>query len=68
MLLTSPEVAARICKSVSWLNHARQTGVGPRYLKVGHQVRYRPEDVDSWLEAQARTRVWDFEAATAEVA
>ena len=63
VLLISKEVAARIRKSVSWLNHARQMGTGPRYLKIGHQVRYRPEDVDAWLEEQARTRVWDFEAA-----
>ena len=63
MLLTSKEVAARIRKSESWLNHARQNGTGPRYLKIGHQVRYRPEDVDGWLDSQARTRVWEFEAA-----
>jgi predicted DNA-binding transcriptional regulator AlpA len=63
MLLISKEVAERIRKSVSWLNHARQTGTGPRYLKIGHQVRYRSEDVDAWLEEQARTRVWEFQAA-----
>lgn len=60
-LLKSEEVAARIDKSISWLNHARQTGMGPKYLKIGHQVRYRPEDVDAWLDEKARTRVWEFD-------
>ena len=60
MLRTSTEVAQRIRKSVSWVNHARSTGAGPRYLKIGAQVRYRDEDVDAWLEAQARNRVWEF--------
>lgn len=63
MLLTSKETAARVRKSESWLNHARQTGTGPRYLKIGHQVRYRPEDIDSWLEQQVRTRIWEFDRA-----
>jgi len=65
VLLISKEVAARIRKSESWLNHARQTGTGPRYLKIGGQVRYRPEDVEIWLEQQARVRVWDFGGETA---
>jgi predicted DNA-binding transcriptional regulator AlpA len=62
LLLNSKKTAERIDKSVSWLNHSRQVGTGPRYLKIGHQVRYRPEDVDTWLEQQARTRIWDFGA------
>ena len=64
-LLKSEEVAAKIDKSISWLNHARQAGTGPRYLKIGHQVRYRPEDVDAWLEQQARTRIWEFDGKAA---
>ena len=65
MLLIGKEVAARLRKSESWLNHARQTGEGPRYLKIGHQVRYRSEDVDAWLEQQVRSRVWDFDGKPA---
>jgi predicted DNA-binding transcriptional regulator AlpA len=60
-LWNSAKTAGRIDKSVSWLNHARQTGHGPRYLKIGHQVRYRPEDIDAWLEQQARTKIWEFD-------
>lgn len=64
-LLDTEETAAKIRKSVSWLNHARQTGSGPRYLKLGHTVRYRDEDVDAWLAKQARTRIWDFDGEAA---
>jgi DNA-binding transcriptional MerR regulator len=29
-------------------------GVGPAYIKVGRHRRYRPEDVEAWLDAQTR--------------
>lgn len=61
MLLDTAETAARTGKSVSWLNHARQTGEGPEYLKIGAAVRYRIEDVDRWLASKARSRVWAFD-------
>jgi len=61
MLRTEQEVAEKIRKSLSWLQHTRQTGGGPPYLKIGHAVRYRDQDVDAWLEAQLRQRVWEFD-------
>ena len=61
MLRTETEVAEKIRKSLSWLQHMRQTGGGPRYLKIGHAVRYRDEDVDAWLEQQLRQKVWQFD-------
>ncbi|MBB4339518.1 helix-turn-helix transcriptional regulator [Rhizobium leguminosarum] len=66
MLLDTAETATRIGKSQSWLNHARQTGDGPRYLKVGHAVRYRVEDVDRWLASKTRIRVWNFDEKDGE--
>ena len=33
----------------AWRSH----GDGPRSIKVGRHVRYRPEDVEAWLEAQS---------------
>jgi predicted DNA-binding transcriptional regulator AlpA len=66
MLLTEREVAERIRKSLSWLQHMRQTGGGPLYLKLGHAVRYRNEDVDAWLEQQVRRKVWEFDNDTLE--
>jgi hypothetical protein len=61
MLLTERDVAGRIRKSLSYVQHLRSEGGGPRYLKIGASVRYRPDDVDSWLAELVRTRVWEFD-------
>lgn len=31
----------------------RYKGTGPRSIRVGRHLRYRPEDVDAWLDEQA---------------
>ena len=61
MLLTEREVAGIIRKSLSYVQHLRSDGGGPRYLKIGASVRYRREDVESWLAEMGRTRVWEFD-------
>jgi predicted DNA-binding transcriptional regulator AlpA len=34
----------------------RVEGRGPRYVKVGpRKVRYRPEDIETWLEANTHS-------------
>ena len=30
-------------------------GTGPRFVKIGKHVRYRPSDVAAWLENKAAT-------------
>jgi hypothetical protein len=40
--------------SASFLNKARLTGDGPRYLKIGKTVRYEWSTVLKWLEEQTR--------------
>ncbi|WP_144675412.1 helix-turn-helix domain-containing protein [Corynebacterium aurimucosum] len=32
----------------------RREGTGPRSIKVGHRVYYRPEDVNAWIESNMR--------------
>ena len=61
MLLTEREVASILRKSLSYVQHLRSAGGGPRYLKIGASVRYRQDDVDSWLAELSRTRVWEFD-------
>ena len=36
----------------STLANWRCAGVGPAYFRVGRHVRYRPADVDAWLDGQ----------------
>ncbi|GAA0905362.1 helix-turn-helix domain-containing protein [Streptomyces thermoalcalitolerans] len=53
MPLWSPEELAKylgvpIRTVYSW----NYTGTGPKFCRVGKHVRYRPDDVDAWLNAQ----------------
>jgi excisionase family DNA binding protein len=50
--LTDVEVATRLGVSRFTVRSWRLKGVGPRFLKMGRAVRYRPQDVDEY-ERQA---------------
>jgi predicted DNA-binding transcriptional regulator AlpA len=50
--LTDVEVAARLGVSRFTVRSWRLKGLGPRFLKMGRAVRYRPRDVDEY-ERQA---------------
>lgn len=50
--LTDVEVAGRLGVSRFTVRSWRLRGVGPRFLKMGRAVRYRPQDVDDY-ERQA---------------
>jgi excisionase family DNA binding protein len=50
--LTDIEVAARLGVSRFTVRSWRLKGTGPRFLKMGRAVRYRPQDVDEY-ERQA---------------
>lgn len=58
--LTDVEVAARLGVSRFTVRAWRLKGLGPRFLKMGRAVRYRPQDVDEYerhalVETQARS-------------
>ena len=50
--LTDVEVAVRLGVSRFTVRSWRLKGLGPRFLKMGRAVRYRPRDVDDY-ERQA---------------
>ena len=50
--LTDVEVARRLGVSRFTVRSWRLKGVGPRFLKLGRAVRYRPQDIDDY-ERQA---------------
>lgn len=54
-LMDQKAFAAYIGKSIAWVEKARCMGGGPRYVKLGRNVRYRAEDVLAWLEENARS-------------
>lgn len=51
-LLNDHDVAALVSVSVATVRRWRQLDLGPRYLKIGALVRYRPESVQEWLAAR----------------
>ena len=58
--LTDVEVAARLGVSRFTVRSWRLKGVGPRFMKMGRAVRYRPQDVDAYerqalVETQAQS-------------
>jgi predicted DNA-binding transcriptional regulator AlpA len=48
-LLNDNEVAEELGISVSTLRKWRYSGQGPRFVKLGASVRYKPEDITRFL-------------------
>jgi len=49
--LTEKEVAKKLNVSLASLRRWRLEQRGPRFIKVGSLVRYRPEDLEEWTDA-----------------
>jgi predicted DNA-binding transcriptional regulator AlpA len=50
--------------AVATLRRWRWTGKGPRFVKIGHAVRYDPREIRAYIEAQARRSTSDRGDAT----
>lgn len=50
-LLTQKQLANYLQISVKALKRLRNSGKGPKYIKLGPHVRYRAEDVAEWLSS-----------------
>jgi excisionase family DNA binding protein len=55
-LLAPDELAELLGYPVKTLAEWRSNGDGPPYVRLGRHVRYRPEDVETWIAAQVKTR------------
>lgn len=51
-LLTERDVARITGMSVASVRRWRLLRQGPKYLKIGAAVRYRPEDISIWIESR----------------
>jgi len=51
-LLNEQDVARITGLSVASVRRWRGLRSGPKYLKIGASVRYRPEDVAAWIESR----------------
>lgn len=52
-LMNTNELAEYLGIAVSTIVDYRLKGIGPVYVKIGHLVRYRKADVDSWVANKA---------------
>ncbi len=48
IFLTPDDVAKLLHRSIRSLERDRQQGVGPKFVKLGRHVLYRPEDIEAW--------------------
>lgn len=53
-LLSEEELAARWKILPITLSHWRWSGRGPRFVKIGRHIFYRPEDVERFEEQKAK--------------
>jgi len=51
-LLTDRKVSIELGVSLATVRRWRLFRAGPRYIKIGSSVRYRPDDVKRWLETR----------------
>jgi predicted DNA-binding transcriptional regulator AlpA len=51
-LLNEHDVARITGLSVASIRRWRLLHQGPKYIKIGAAVRYKPEDVSAWLESR----------------
>lgn len=49
-LIDAPRLADYLGVTPQALSNMRAAGTGPRYLKLGRNVRYRWSDVEAWLD------------------
>lgn len=52
-LLSVDDLSGVLGVPVNTLYQWRTKGTGPRGIRVGKYVRYRPADVDAWIDRQA---------------
>jgi predicted DNA-binding transcriptional regulator AlpA len=53
--------------SVRTLERHRLAGTGPRYVRLGRLVRYRPQDIADFVERNVRTSTAENSAAADRV-
>lgn len=52
--LTTEQAAQYLCVSKSTLENWRWLRGGPPYIKLGHLVRYKVEDLEAWAAENRR--------------
>ena len=53
-LLNQKQAARILGLSVRSLERYRVAGTGPRYVRLGHLIRYRQSDLKEWIDSHLR--------------
>ncbi|AEV38408.1 helix-turn-helix transcriptional regulator [Pseudovibrio ascidiaceicola] len=61
-LITEAAAADYLGISIRTIQAWRVRGGGPNYVKLGKAVRYRPSDIQAWIEAHLTSSTSDAEA------
>jgi excisionase family DNA binding protein len=51
-LLTQKQGAELLRLSERTLERLRVSGTGPKFIRIGHSIRYRQSDVEAWLASR----------------
>jgi predicted DNA-binding transcriptional regulator AlpA len=60
--LTPDEAAEALRTSVRTLERRRLDGSGPKFVKLGGRVLYRPEDIAAWADERTFARTAEAQA------
>lgn len=55
-LLDTDQVAELLGKTTRAVENWRHFGGGPEFVRIGNEVKYRPEWIADWLEANKQQR------------
>ncbi len=55
LVYTPAEAAAQLLTKPRTLERWRTNGTGPRYVRIGRRVAYRPADLAAFVASQVRT-------------
>ena len=55
--------AQHLACSASYLETLRNTGGGPRFIKIGKAVRYRIDDLEAWANGRAYNSTSEYAVA-----
>ena len=53
-LITEKQFAEMLKRSVATIRRDRRAGRGPKFIRIGRQIRYRLEDVQAYIAGLAQ--------------
>jgi predicted site-specific integrase-resolvase len=55
-LMSTRDLAEKLGFAIRTIEGWRLKGIGPEFITINERVRYRPEDVSTWLDGRKGTQ------------